>query len=519
MVKAKTRGDSYFREEVKKEKTATLKRIVKSRSGSDRHWLCIAYAWVLAYTGQVDAVESMLQDAESSLIDTSCANAEFDEVIITSDGSATLSNVERLRLAAHVATTRAYVAAVSGDMSRAAKLAREALEHLSQDDLMARCVALGLLGAELQWRGHLAAATQAFADAFAISQAADNSHVAITVLCSLAALQTTQGQLRKAVATCRDALRLAEEYSSRGSPILPVIGLAYARLSFVLCEWNDLEAALRHAREGLELCKQWGQADILMTGHLNLARVLQAMGDTEGAFSAIWDARQVASRELSSYRGQVEVLEAKLQLAQGNIAAASRWANDSGLSSDDVFEFASCSQYTTLARLLIAQSRQQSNGLLLDEALGLLIRILEMSEAAGAMSHVIEILVLQTLLFQEQSKAAQALTTLERALTLAKPEGFVRHFIDEGASLGKLLQQAAEQGISVAYVGKLLAALGQETRDDRLTSETLLHALAEPLSKRELEVLRLLATHLSSTEIAEELTVSANTVRFHIKNI
>jgi ATP/maltotriose-dependent transcriptional regulator MalT len=214
-------------------------------------------------------------------------------------------------------------------MSRAAILAREAMKHLSTDDLMARGVVAALLSAELQWRGHLKAAAEAYADAFAISRAAENSHVAVTVLCSLAALQITQGQLRKAADTCQNALRLAEKYSRPGPLILPVMGLAYTRLSVVLCEWNDLEDALHHAREGLELCKQWGQADILITGHLNLARVLQAIGDADGAFSALWDARQVASNELSPYRVQVETLAAKLHLAQTAIGAGQHNSGDS----------------------------------------------------------------------------------------------------------------------------------------------------------------------------------------------
>jgi LuxR family maltose regulon positive regulatory protein len=108
---------------------------------------------------------------------------------------------------------------------------------------------------------------------------------------------------------------------------------------------------------------------------------------------------------------------------------------------------------------------------------------------------------------------------LERALILAEPERFVRKFIDAGPLMGDLLRQAAKQGISVVYVGKLLAALDQDTRDERLMKETLSQGVVEPLSKRELEILRLLTTHLSSADIADELTVSTNTVRFHIKNI
>jgi LuxR family maltose regulon positive regulatory protein len=135
------------------------------------------------------------------------------------------------------------------------------------------------------------------------------------------------------------------------------------------------------------------------------------------------------------------------------------------------------------------------------------------------MGYVIEILVLQAMALQAQGKIDQALTPLERALSLAEPEGYVRTFVDEGPPMAQLLRQAVARGIAVDYVGKLLAALEKETKEKQRMMEPFPPSLVEPLSQRELEVLRLLTTHLSSTEIAEELFIAASTVRSHIKSI
>ena len=140
------------------------------------------------------------------------------------------------------------------------------------------------------------------------------------------------------------------------------------------------------------------------------------------------------------------------------------------------------------------------------------------------MGHLIEALVLQALALQGQGKDDQALAALERALTLAEPEGYVRTFTDEGRSMGRLLRQAVIQGLAVEYAGKLLAALEEEAAKAATPlavsrSGGALPLLLEPLSPRETEVLRLLTTHLSHAEMAEELVVSVSTVRSHVKSI
>jgi LuxR family maltose regulon positive regulatory protein len=185
------------------------------------------------------------------------------------------------------------------------------------------------------------------------------------------------------------------------------------------------------------------------------------------------------------------------------------------LRADDELNYQHVEGYSVLARVLIAQGR-------LDEASGLLARLAQMTEAAGAMSYVIETLVLQALAFQAQGKNDQALAALERALILAEPESYVRTFIDEGPQLGQLLRRAVVHGITVDYAGRLLAALEEEatrTATPLAVSEGPWPPLVEPLSPRETEVLRLLTTHLSHAEMAEELVVSVNTVRSHVKRI
>ena len=470
-----------------------------------RPWLCVAHAWALIHAGQLDAVESLLQGAEKAL-DAFGEHAETP-AIPPLRTQAQVSRAELQHIAGHVAAIRAYAGTLKGDMSRVRELACEALEHLPEEDLMARGWAATLLASAFRYSGDLSAAAQALTEALAISQVAGDSNVAANILCDLAELQAVQGKLHEAAATCWDALQLTDGYARLGGRQLPIIGHAYTRMSAVLREWNDLEAAVRYAREGLELGKQWGQVAALLHGYGEVARALQAIGDVDGALDAIHQARHITSGVSSWFVARVAAWEARLRLAQGDVAVASRWAQESGLSVDDELSFQRYEEYCALARFRIAQGR-------VDEAVRLLARLLNMTEAAGAMGRVIEILVLQALALQALGKVDQALTALERALSLAEPEGYVRTFIDEGAPMGELLRQAAARGIKLDYVSALLIALESETK-----TKDVHPSLIEPLSERELEVLRLLATGLSNKEIAQTLVIAVGTVKQHLKSI
>jgi LuxR family maltose regulon positive regulatory protein len=464
-------------------------------------WLNIAHAWTLAYAGKFDAIEPLLKEVEIALVG-------LDKHV---EGPV-LSEVECQRIVGHVAIIRTYTTALRGDSSRAAELACEALQHLPGDDLMVRGYIMTLLGAVLRTSGDFIAATEASTKAIAISQAAGDSHLSAVVLCDQAALYYSQGHLHKAAATCQDVQQISDKYVGQSGKALPVMGYAYIRLSAVLREWNDLETATRYAGEGLELCKQWGQADFLVSSYIEVAKVLQANGDIHGAFDAILNGKRIAST-VSPWPGfHVEAQQVRLWLAHGNLEDVSCWVQESGLRIDDRLSYQYLFRYIVLARVFIAQG-------VFDEAAGLLSRLLEVAETARAMGYVIEILVLQAMSLQAQGKTDQALTELERALSLAEPEGYVRTFIDEGILMGKMLRQAVVQGIAMDYAEKLLSALELETKDRLGPRSSFFKSMVEPLSKRELEVLRLLKTHLSSTDIAEELTISVNTVRTHIKSI
>jgi LuxR family maltose regulon positive regulatory protein len=223
----------------------------------------------------------------------------------------------------------------------------------------------------------------------------------------------------------------------------------------------------------------------------------------------------------------------------GDLTGAIRWAQESGLSFDDE----SCrpvARYITYACILIACAlsgvgadlrrpdtvsvgsraveEKPTSRQMLAEALALLTRLLSMAEGAGAKGHAVELLALQSIVLQAQGKPDCALTALERALSLAEPEGYVRTFVDQGEPMGVLLRQAAARGIAVDYVRTLLDALERET----VTSETppAVHpALIEPLTERELEVLRLLVVGLSNKAIAGALVIAEGTVKQHLKHI
>ncbi|HEY74195.1 MAG TPA: helix-turn-helix transcriptional regulator, partial [Thermoflexia bacterium] len=397
-----------------------------------RPWLSIARAWTLLYGGQLAAVEPLLQDAENSLRD-----------------------IERDRVAhirGHIAAIRAEAAYVRGEMSDAATLAHEALECLPPDDSMARGFAAAHLAYALYWSGDLAAADMALADAYAIARTTGDSHIAVMVLCDLATVRIDRGQLHGAVTAINSALQLADQYAGRGGQLPPSTGHAHTYMARVLLEWNDLESALRHARKGNELCRLWRQPETLTSSYYSLARVLQASGDAKGALDAIQEAKQLATALSPWIAARVSAWEALVRLVDGDLSAADRWRRESGLSADDQPGFQQRFLYRTLARVLTAIGREQSNALLLDKAAGLLSRLFEEAEAAGAIGYAIEVLVLKAITLQAQGKMDQALVPLEHALSLAEPEGYVRAFIDEGAPMGELLRQAAARGIKLDYV-------------------------------------------------------------------
>jgi LuxR family transcriptional regulator, maltose regulon positive regulatory protein len=210
---------------------------------------------------------------------------------------------------------------------------------------------------------------------------------------------------------------------------------------------------------------------------------------------------------------------AQIELVQGNLAAAIRWAEKSGMSTTDAPSYPRERAYLTLARVRIAQGQAQPMGSFLPEALALLERLLSDAESKARMSSVIEILLLRALALGAQGKQEEALRALGQALALAEPEGYIRLFIDEGASMTALLRRAHAHKIAQGYVAVLLKAAGEQLSTGPHLHYTHHSPLAELLTEREREVLRLLIDGASNREIADHLVLSINTVKKHIFNI
>ncbi len=469
----------------------------------ERPALAMIDAWAELATGHPDEVEPLLGRIEERL------GARAGE----GDGAGLAPEV--LAGLGEVALARANLCMGRLDLEQVVALSQWALEAfrrsgceraLYNTTLALQGTASFVLGLAHEFAGDVPAASAAFTEAVTLSREAGNLHIVPMATGHLAQLEALRGRLHQARRTYEQALRLAEEMTARPSPL---VGVAYAGLGEVLREWNDPDPAEAHLQRGIELGHQWGTWEPLLDGYTGLARIRAARGDLAGALAAL-DGLEEAARHLRApwVLPALAAARARLQVFAGDVEAAARWAESAGLRAEDAPSYAREVEYISLARVLVAGGQTA-------EAARLLARLRAATEAGGRRGRTIEILLLQAQALGAQGDADGALVTLEQALTLAEPEGYVRIFVDEGPGLAALLRAVRARGIAPGYVGRLLAALdGPAPPVARAMG-----ALAEPLSERELEVLRLIAAGRSNREIATELFISLNTVKTHVKNL
>jgi len=288
-------------------------------------------------------------------------------------------------------------------------------------------------------------------------------------------------------------------------------------------ERNDLNAAMQHLLRSKELGEFAGLPQNRYRWCVAMARIRQVQGDPDGALDLLDEAERLYMSDFFPNVRPIAARKTRLWLAQGRLGEALDWAREQGLSAQDKFSYLREFEHITLARALLARYKNGRTDSAIREVLGLLARLRQAAEEGGRMGSAIEILVLQALAYQMQGDIPVALMSLERALKLAEPEGYIRIFVNEGASMAQLLREATARGIMPTYTGKLLAVFEAEQQTDvaesPLPTAPISPPLIEPLSQRELELLRLFKTELSGPEIARELVVALSTVRTHTKSI
>ena len=473
-------------EAIKNGQLTTLSRWLASvpeAQVQQRARLATMKAWAFLSTGQLETAE---------------ASAELAESLLPAGAPPMLRGV--------VLALRTYISLARGDIAKTIQLATEALALLEQGDpYFARGAVLNNLGQAQVAAGDIPAATQTYRELLRQSQGV-HPLSAVSAFSYLADSLDMQAKRNEAMALCRQALDLCLD--ARGRP-LPPAGLTYVVLGRMCYEGNDLAGARQHVLQGLELARPLGRATVALAGLIELARLQLATGEGKAAQATIGELRQLASQlQWPLVDLEVAAAEAEFALRQGDIAVAGRWGETSGLSPADPPSFLREAEYFTYARVLLAQNRPA-------EARMLLANLERYARSGGLIRSLITVCILQALAQLALGQKEQALVRLEEAVRLAAPEGYRRAFLDEGPAILALLPGVRRA--APAFVDDLLSGAPAEASHEKPSRGE--QPLVEPLSERELEVLRLIAEGLSNREIAEKLFVSVGTVKTHAHNI
>jgi LuxR family maltose regulon positive regulatory protein len=478
--------------------------------------LCLTYAETLFMVAPYIIMEPWLQDAETALRTIPTPVNETADPGTHPPSERT----EWENLQGEIAAYRALITGYHlGDGPATLALCQQALAHLSPQNLVVRAAVAYTQSLASHALGDIVASIQSAREATALASATGDLSSTIAYLCRTAYSLLVRGKLHEVVL-------LAEQATLLGTS---AVGLPHAMVCWasiyhavVLRQWNRLDEALSRALQAIQLGEQTETIVALYLGYTELMRVYLARGETEAARSAFHRAEETLAKTYSPYRRDVYVIGEWVQfwLASGAVDRAIHWAEELAQSDRGPSPLARERQEVARARILLAQKRSAL-------ALSLLEPLQGIAEKQERWTHVIEMKVLQALAYQMHHQEQEARNALSQALRLAEPVGSIRCFVDEGAPMAALLSRMREQERKhgpTSYVDKVLAAFGQdgaepEHEDERAGERMSVQPLLDPLSERELEVLRLIIRGDSNQEIAQTLVLSIDTVKRHVSNI
>ena len=451
--------------------------------------LALARAWAFLHSAPANVTEERLQAVEKLLAD----EEKFDD-----DGATTLRG--------EIGAIRATMASAAGDTGRTIELGRQAVAYLPEDDRFLRTAIIMAMGLAYRYDGDVTAAQERFERVVALGQESGNRYQMLDGLCNVANLQLIQGQPRKAMKTAERALQITE--STRGKP--PTIAAeVYLINGVLLYERNELEAAGRLIDRAKALSEQASMNELLYAACFWSSMVARGQGDRVEAIKQMQSAGRLVEK-MNNRRAMRHVVAGRIRLLlqQGDLAPVSSWMEETETTREEgPPTLAPIREYEemTLAMAYLATDRAE-------DALILLNRMRPAASAAGRIDHAYKIMALLTLALDAAGDTPAALKALGQLLPRTAAEGYVRLYVDLGQPMAELLRQAATAGIEPVEARHLLGAFetGQEPEP----------APTRPLlTRREQEVLALIAAGRSNQQIADELVISLGTVKRHISNI
>jgi LuxR family transcriptional regulator, maltose regulon positive regulatory protein len=460
--------------------------LIRSRPG-----LSILSAWVMWASGQAEQVETYLQSAESALNETQCES----------------------ELWAQVVELRGMLATLDGNLHRAIELLKEARRLVPSSGSHLAAVTPFFLAEAHFMNGELLEAESLYRLAEKAGWKGNYHFIAALSARGIGLVQALEGALHDAMETYRTFEGKLETHDVHSPSGQGIVGVGIGE---ILCEWNELDRAIDMLTEGIEHARRSARPRPILPGYAALSRARRGLGDLDGARRVIEDAVELSERYHVHPMWNVPpaaVHRVRFLLACGNVAAARAWVEQEQILGGQLTALSEIHNIT-MARVLLAEDSPI-------EALELLTRLIEFTRTNGRISSEIEISILQALAHDCLTETDVAIERLQHALELAEPGGFVRIFLDEGPPLARLLYEAASRGMACDHLRKLLIAFppAESAETERLQVETANTDLFEPLSDRELDVLRLIAEGLTSQEIGEKLFISPHTAKSHSRNL